>query len=279
MTTYIVGDIQGCYDPLRRLLDRIGFLPERDTLWSVGDLVNRGPNSLSVLRLLESLGDRFCGVLGNHDLHFLAVAEGVKRPKKQDTLNQLLEAPDLETHKAFVRQLPVVHRQGNTLMVHAGIPPTWNLEQTLARASELTEWIRGDRYIQLLEQMYDDQPARFEERLRGIERARVLTNVFTRMRFCSPDDTLDLTEKRDARFAPKGMKPWFAHSGRALQSMSIVFGHWAALEGVAMGKNVHALDTGCVWGKRLTAMDLETGERHSVPARRKKAESPRSKLK
>ena len=270
MSTYVIGDIQGCLEPLERLLEAVSFSPLSDELWLVGDLVNRGPSSLEVVRFVRALGDRCKVVLGNHDLHFLAVAVGVRKARKGDTLDKLLAAPDLKDHIDWFRHVPVAHFSRDTLMVHAGVAPRWSLEQTLSRAAELESALRGERFVELLRDLFANSPATYKEKLTAAERTIAITNTLTRLRFCGPNGKLDFDYKGPKDRPPPGMKPWFAHKERVLRDTPIVFGHWAALEGKTGVNTALALDTGCVWGKRLTALDLSTGNRHSVAAQRSK---------
>lgn len=265
MATYVIGDIQGCYDPLRRLLDKAQFDPGNDRLYALGDLINRGPSSLAVVRFLRSLGDAFATVLGNHDLHFLAAAYGVRKPKKKDTLEALLNAPECEELVAWFRNWPLAIYQHDVLMVHAGVPPKWTLEQTLARAGEVEDWLRSPLIREFLTNMYGDVPPGFHESQVGVTRARTITNTLTRMRFCDANGRLDFASKGDERSGPVGMLPWFAHPNRALAGTHIAFGHWAMLYGRVRQPNVSALDTACVWGRELTMMRLEDRVRLSCP--------------
>jgi bis(5'-nucleosyl)-tetraphosphatase (symmetrical) len=261
MATWAIGDVQGCWEPLARLLEACAFDPAADRLWFVGDLVNRGPDSLRVLRFVHGLGARAVTVLGNHDLHLLAVAAGVRKASRKDSLSAILEAEDREPLLAWLRTLPLAHREGGFphLMVHAGVPPAWSAGDTLALAAEVQAALRGPGCGDFLRHMYGDHPDRWDDGLAGHERLRVITNCLTRMRFCRADGTLDLDNKSPPEDASHGFLPWYRHAGRRAADTPIVFGHWAALEGRADTPNVHALDTGCVWGGRLTAMRLEDG--------------------
>lgn len=257
MSWYVVGDIQGCLDPLRRLLDLARFDPGRDRLLAVGDLVNRGPASLETLRWLHELGPAFDTVLGNHDLHLLAVAAGVRAPNAKDTLQPLLEAPDRDQLMDWLRRRPLLlEAQGYTL-VHAGIPPQWSLEDARAHAREVEAVLR-QHPERLLNVLYGDQPD-WRPDLPGPDRWRAIINAFTRMRFCDGSGALDLRTKSGPAFPPPGMRPWYAHPGRRTAGVPLVFGHWAALEGADCGPNLFPLDTGCVWGRCLRLLNLETG--------------------
>jgi bis(5'-nucleosyl)-tetraphosphatase (symmetrical) len=266
MATYAIGDLQGCLTPFKQLLDVIAFEPTRDQLWLTGDLVNRGPESLETLRFVRALGSSVITVLGNHDLHLVAVAHGVRAPKRSDTIAAILEAEDCEELCDWLLQRPIAHYDSrlNTLMTHAGVPPNWSLEETLERARELEGVLRGPEREPFLHEMYGNTPEVWSASLTGIERYRVITNAFTRMRFCTPEGRLDMTHKGKADTAPPGLRPWFLHENRLTRGVRVVFGHWAALEGDVDVENVLALDTGCVWGRTLTAHDLETGQRFCV---------------
>lgn len=266
MTTYAVGDLQGCLDPLKCLLARVAFDPARDRLWLVGDLVNRGPKSLETLRFLFAMRDSVTCVLGNHDLHLLAVAHNVERLKKSDTLREIIEAPDAGDLLDWLRRQKLVHydEARDIAMVHAGIPPMWTLAKALKRAAEVEEALLDDARLPLfLEGMYGNDPACWDSDLHGITRLRVITNYFTRMRFCKADGTLDLKSKEGADTAPPGYRPWFAHPSRKTRGQKIIFGHWAALEGKCNEPGLHALDTGCVWGGTMTLLNIDNGQRIS----------------
>lgn len=259
MATYAIGDIQGCLEPLQCLLKKIDFNPMKDKLWLAGDVINRGPDSLATLRLLYKLRDSITLVLGNHDLHLIAVYYGLRKAGKNDTLEPLLLAPDRADLIYWLRQQKLVHHdtQLNFTMVHAGIPPQWSLDDALARSREVEAVLQSNSPELLLENMYGNSPARWRDDLQGAERLRVITNYFTRMRFCSAEGELELQTKESADAAPIGFAPWFSLSGRKMRNHKIIFGHWAALEGQANTKNIYALDTGCVWGGELTALRLE----------------------
>lgn len=264
MTVYAVGDIQGCLKPLQCLLQEVDFNPSRDTLWAAGDLVNRGPSSLETLRFLDNLGNACLSVLGNHDLHLLAVAYDVKRLRKSDTLRPILEAPDRERLLRNLRERPLAHLDvaRGIIMTHAGIPPIWSPEETVSFAAEVEAVLRCDEQLPwFLDEMYGNEPARWHPDLDGTRRLRVITNYLTRMRFCSADGTLDLKAKEAADRAPKGFSPWFTLPRRAPE-IRVIFGHWAALEGKVDVPGIHALDTGCVWGNSLTLMNVDTGEKY-----------------
>ena len=265
MSVYAVGDLQGCLQPLQCLLKEVAFDPAKDRLWLVGDLVNRGPQSLATLRFLYAMRDSLICVLGNHDLHLLAVAHNRERLKKADTLQEILDAPDRDELLNWLRQQPLLHYdpERDTLLVHAGIPPQWTLSKALKRAAEVQDALRDDTRLPLfLEGMYGNQPARWDKGLRGIERLRVITNYLTRMRFCSADGSLELKSKEGLDSAPAGFAPWFSYANRKTRKHKIIFGHWAALEGRCSQPNLFALDSGCVWGGAMTLLNLDSGAKH-----------------
>lgn len=261
-STYAIGDVQGCFDDLMRLLDTLDFDPEHDRLWFTGDLVNRGPNSLQILRLVRSLGDAAICVLGNHDLYLLAAAAGAADVRKKDTIAAVLEAPDCEELLFWLRHQPVLHddvKLGYT-MVHAGLPPQWNLEQARARARELESVLQNADYETFLRYLPGDRPRRWREDLEGWDRLRFIANCFTQLRYCDGNGRLDLAGER--RSGPKGKRsmPWFQIPGRASREHRILFGHWASLDRKGMRvPGVFPLDTGCAERGRFTALRLEDG--------------------
>ncbi len=264
MSTYAIGDIQGCFESLQCLLEKITFDPQRDRLWLVGDLVNRGPDSLATLRFLYSLRDSIDFVLGNHDLHFLAIAHGLRKPSPSDTLGSLLLATDKQQLVDWLIQGKLLHTDAQLgfTMVHAGIPPQWSLHQAQAHAREVEAVLQSRYSRDFLSNMYGNSPSSWKNKLIGQERLRLITNYFTRMRFCTAEGELELNTKDNVSAAPLGFLPWFSHPMRKTLDDNIIFGHWAALEGRALCNdqpvaNVFALDTGCVWGGSLTAMRLE----------------------
>lgn len=264
MATYAVGDLQGCLEPLKCLLEQVKFDPAQDKLWLVGDLVNRGPASLETLRFLYGIRDSLVCVLGNHDLHLIAVAYNAERLKKHDTLREIVEAPDCPQLIEWLRQMPLVHHdaQRDITLVHAGIPPQWSIDKALLRAAEVEKALRDDTQLPMfLDGMYGNEPAKWDKKLHGIERLRVITNYFTRMRFCTPDGKLDLKSKEGVDTAPPGYAPWFSYAERKAAGRKIIFGHWAALEGQCEVPGLFALDTGCVWGGSMTLMNVDTLER------------------
>lgn len=259
MAVYAIGDLQGCLDPLQRLLDRIAFDPARDQLWFTGDLVNRGPASLETLRFVRALGDDAITVLGNHDLHLLATAWADSRPKKKrDTLDEILDAPDRDELLEWLRRRPMLHHDPKIgfTMVHAGLPPQWDLAEAIAAAGEIQAALRGDDFIAFLKEMYGNLPNRWLPELRGIERLRFIVNALTRLRFLRPDGSLDLGSKGPADGARAGLIPWFRFPGRRSKGLRIVFGHWSLLHGGTFD-GAFGVDTGCVYGGRLTALNLD----------------------
>jgi bis(5'-nucleosyl)-tetraphosphatase (symmetrical) len=260
MATYAIGDIQGCCDEFEALLARLRFDPTRDRLWLTGDLVNRGPRSLEVLRLVKRLGSAAITVLGNHDLHLLAAAlTPGEKLKPHDTLGPILSAPDRDELLKWLRSLPLLHHDAKLgyTMLHAGLPPQWDLATAQSCAHELERALRDDkRCIELFTHMYGDKPNRWSDDLRGFDRLRFITNCLTRLRFCRTDGTLELKYKGTIDSAPKGVVPWFRAPQRRSRDLHIVCGHWSAL-GYHDGDGVLSIDTGCVWGERLCAIRLD----------------------
>jgi bis(5'-nucleosyl)-tetraphosphatase (symmetrical) len=259
MAVYVIGDVQGCFRDLKRLLDAISFDEDNDTLWFVGDLVNRGPDSLKTLRFVRTLGDRAVVVLGNHDLHLLAVYYVGEKIRNSDTLAQVLKAEDCAELMEWLRFRPLMHFDPdlNFALVHAGIYPGWGLSRALAFASEVESALRGDSIATFFSHMYGNEPSLWSEELNGYDRLRFLTNVFTRMRYLTPDKQLDLV----AKGAPDKVKsssaiPWFEHSQSAIKHNRVAFGHWSTLPPNQYG-NCFALDSGCLWGGRLTALRID----------------------
>ncbi len=258
MAVYAIGDIQGCYEPLQRLLDRLRFDPAADTLWLVGDLVNRGPHSVEVLRLLHSLSERIVAVLGNHDLTLLAVAAGQVKPKRKDTFHTILEAPDRHELLDWLRHRPMLHHDTELgfTMVHAGLPPPWDLALAQRCAAELEATLRGPGWMKFMGQMFGSEPRCWRKDLVGDDRLRFTVNALTRMRFCTADGVLSFSEKGPPGSQDTGLLPWFAVPRRRNADLKIIFGHWAAL-GYYRAPGIYALDSGCVWGHRLTAIRLD----------------------
>ncbi|WP_035383247.1 symmetrical bis(5'-nucleosyl)-tetraphosphatase [Ferriphaselus sp. R-1] len=258
MATYAIGDLQGCYNEFRHLLERIDFDPARDRLWLVGDLVNRGPGSLEVLRFVRALGDAAITVLGNHDLHLLAVGAGVADLSRGDTLDELLRAPDRDELLHWLRRQRLLHAEGGHVLVHAGLLPSWTVGQAVALAHEVEQALRGDDYASFLSCMYGNKPMGWSDELTGCKRLRVITNAFTRMRVCTPQGEMEFKFKGETHQIPAGYLPWFEVPGRASRDATIVVGHWSAL-GLRVMPGLIALDTGCLWGGPLSAVRLEDG--------------------
>ncbi|MEQ1591199.1 MAG: symmetrical bis(5'-nucleosyl)-tetraphosphatase [Thiobacillaceae bacterium] len=263
MAIYAIGDIQGCYDPLQRLLEHIQFDPARDQLWLVGDLVNRGAQSLEVLRFVKGLGPSAITVLGNHDLHLLALGEGFGRAHKGDTLDAVLAAPDRDELLHWLRQQRLVWREGEYLLVHAGLVPGWTADDVIRLAAEAEAVLRGDHYRDFFAQMYGNEPRRWQDALSGIERLRMIVNVFTRLRYCMPDGTLDFHHKGAPGTQPDHLLPWFDVPGRKSMDTTVIIGHWSTL-GLINRPDLIALDTGCLWGGQLTGIRLEDRRVYSV---------------
>lgn len=268
MATYAIGDIQGCYDALQRLLQQCAFDPQHDQLWLAGDLVNRGAQSLQVLRFVHQLGDRARIVLGNHDLHLLAVHFGGQSLKKHDTLLPVLKAHDGGELLEWLCRQPLVllDEANNWCISHAGIPPQWSVRQARALAGEVEAVLQSGQRDDFFRHMYGNQPDRWQADLQGMDRLRVIVNYLTRMRFVGPDNELDLLSKEGVGTAPAGFRPWFAVKQRLAANNRLLFGHWAALEGKTDTPGVYALDTGCVWGGQLSALRLDDETWFRVPA-------------
>lgn len=256
MSVYVVGDVQGCFIELQLLLKEIQFDPATDKLWFVGDLVNRGSGSLEVLRLVKSLGDSAITVLGNHDLHLLAVAAGVAQLHRSDTLDEILAAIDRDELLTWLRQQRLMYVEGVNVMVHAGLLPQWSVKQAAKLAREVEAALRGEEYVTFLERMYGNTPNSWDDGLSGYKRLRVITNAFTRLRVCTPEGEMEYKFKGEVEKIPAGYVPWFDLPKRASQDATVIFGHWSAL-GLKVSPNIIALDTGCLWGGTLTAMRLE----------------------
>lgn len=258
MAIYAIGDVQGCYDELQSLLDTIHYNPADDQLWFVGDLVNRGPKNLQTLRFVQSLGDNAICVLGNHELHLLAIAYGHRQihPEK-DTYHDLVTAPDFDALIDWLRHRPILHHDDETgfTMVHAGLPPQWDLARAQQCANELQQVLRSDMIDSFLQNMYGNEPDLWSDTLSGWERLRFITNSFTRIRYCDTDGREDFINNREPGTQPTHLHPWFDLPNRQNKDLNIIFGHWAAL-GHHLQHNIHALDSGCVWGGKLTAMKV-----------------------
>ena len=260
MPLYCIGDLQGCFSPFQRLLEKIDFSPSRDTLFLLGDLVNRGPDSLGVLRCLTALGDSAQCVLGNHDLHLLALWQGVRKPGRTDTVQDVLHAPDGDALLDWLRHRSMAIRTQGWLMVHAGVLPQWSVTQTMALAAEVEQALRGADLKAFLSDMYGNAPAQWHDGLQGADRLRVVVNALTRLRFCTPEGVMDFSSTENAANAPAGQLPWFEVPERLTRDAPIAFGHWSTLtqdsQGPGLRGNVLPLDTGCVWGGCLTAARL-----------------------
>lgn len=259
MAVYAIGDVQGCYDELIKMLDRVQFDPAADQIWLAGDLVNRGPKSVEVLRLAKQLGDSCISVLGNHDLHLLANAAGVVEfHHHMDTIQAVLDAPDCDELMDWLRQQPLFYHDPNLQfsMVHAGLPPEWTVDEALIRAEEVKSAINSDDWRDFFEHMYGNKPKRWSPALKGWDRLRFITNCFTRLRYCHEDGRLALKFKGAPEDKPLHQRPWFEMPDRASQADRIVFGHWSTL-GVGQYGNVFSLDSGAVWGETLTAVRID----------------------
>jgi bis(5'-nucleosyl)-tetraphosphatase (symmetrical) len=267
MATYIVGDVQGCFDELQQLLELAEFSPEKDELWLTGDLVSRGPKSLETLRYVKGLGDAAKVVLGNHDLHLLAIHQGIHREKKEEQLEPLLNAPDCDELLHWLRQQPLLlrHPEFDFVMVHAGISPQWTIKQAEKLAREVESQLQADHFKELLQDMYGSHPHSWSEKLQGVNRMRFIINVFTRMRYCFANGTLELKNKLSPEQTGNSeLHPWFEIESLD-QSREILFGHWAALQGKVTKPGIYGLDTGCVWGNTLTMLRWQDKQLFSLP--------------
>lgn len=268
MARYAIGDVQGCYDSLIALLEKINFQADKDECWFAGDLVNRGPKSLESLRFIKQLGETVGKpakvILGNHDLHLLACYYTDRVAKKKDTFSDILNAPDCDELMAWLTRQPLMlwDKEANFVMTHAGIPHIWNVEKAFALSLEVSEKLQHANLREFFEHMYGNSPATWSDDLSGLTRLRVITNYFTRMRFIKANGELDFAAKEDLDSAPDGFSPWFSFPPQ--DTTRFIFGHWAALTGeTGFGEQFQAIDTGCVWGGELTALDLDTLERYS----------------
>ncbi|ADP10066.1 diadenosine tetraphosphatase [Erwinia sp. Ejp617] len=272
MSTYLIGDIHGCYTELQSLLDRVQFAPETDQLWLTGDLVARGPGSLEVLRFVRALGDRVKLVLGNHDLHLLAVYAGIARNKPKDRLSALLEADDVDDLINWLRRQPLIQidEEKKLVMAHAGITPQWDIDTAQTCAREVEAVLSSDTYPLFLNAMYGDMPNNWSPELSGLARLRFSTNALTRMRYCFPNGQLDMIAKESPDSAPPPLKPWFDIPGPVSRDYTIVFGHWASLEGQGTPEGIIGLDTGCCWGGNLTMLRWEDKQMFVQPSQREK---------
>lgn len=276
MALYLIGDVQGCDAALGRLLDEVAFSPSRDRLVLLGDLVNRGPDSLAVLRRAMALGDAAACLLGNHDLHLLAVSLGVRKPHRNDTVADILQAPDRHALMDWLRQRPMALRERGVLMVHAGVLPQWTADKTMQLAAEVETVLRGADWPGFMHQMYGNLPDEWDEGLQGAARLRVIVNALTRMRFCSADGRIDFDTRSYAPdSAPPGFMPWFDVPGRRTADDVVAFGHWSTL-GWLQRPDLISLDTGCVWGGCLSAARLggRAHERELIQVRCPQAQVP-----
>ncbi len=267
MSIFAIGDIQGCYDELRSLLDSIHFDERKDQLWFCGDLVNRGPKSLETLRFIKGLGDKAITVLGNHDLHLMAVAYSNKQTKPKDSLNPILAAPDRDELLYWLRHQPLFHYNRDFCLLHAGLAPQWGFKQARKLAKKAEQKLQGSDYKILFKNMYGNKPDLWSEDLSGMDEIRFIINCFTRIRYCDANGRLDFTQNGPIGSQPKNLMPWFDVPGRKSADLRIIFGHWSTL-GFYQKNNCICLDTGCLWGGQLTALKLgETPERISIECR------------
>ncbi|MBS0320819.1 MAG: symmetrical bis(5'-nucleosyl)-tetraphosphatase [Proteobacteria bacterium] len=265
MALYAIGDIQGCHREFRDLLQLIGFSPARDTLWLVGDLVNRGPDSLAVLRDVIALGDAARVVLGNHDFHLLTVAAGLRRQHRGDTLDAVLAAPDRDVLVRWLTTRPLLVAEDELVMVHAGVLPPWTVATAAALAREVEAVLASPDSPRFLSVLYGNEPHAWRDDLAGDARWRFIVNTFTRLRFCTAAGELELLEKRGHAHAPAGFRPWFDHPSRRSARATVVCGHWSTLD-LMLAPNVLMLDSGCVWGGTLTAVRLDDRKVFQVPS-------------
>jgi bis(5'-nucleosyl)-tetraphosphatase (symmetrical) len=266
VATYAIGDVQGCHAELCDLLALVGFSARDDRLWLVGDLVNRGPASLAVLREVQALGARAVTVLGNHDLHLLTVAFGHRRAHAGDTLDDILAAPDRDALIGWLAAQPLVHVDGDRLLVHAGVLPSWTAVQAGALSEEVATAMRGPALSEFLRELYGNEPRTWSDNLTGMDRLRAIVNACTRLRFCTAEGTMEFREKRGAAHAPPGFLPWYAQPERRTARETVVCGHWST-HGLLLERNVMMLDSGWVWGGPLTAVRLEDRALFQVPSR------------
>jgi bis(5'-nucleosyl)-tetraphosphatase (symmetrical) len=267
MSHYAIGDIQGCHAELCQLLELIGFSPQSgDRLWLVGDLVNRGPESLAVLREVKALGDAAVTVLGNHDFHLLTVASGHAKAHRRDTIAPILEAPDRDELLHWLQRRPLVVVEGDSLLVHAGLLPAWTPELALELSREVEAMLASENADAFLRALYGDEPRAWREDLAGFDRLRVVVNACTLLRFCTADGVMEFEEKRGPGAAPEGYRPWFEHENRRSARKTIFCGHWSTLE-LTLTPNVLMLDSGCLWGGTLTAIRLDDRRVYQVPSR------------
>ncbi|MDQ7090945.1 MAG: symmetrical bis(5'-nucleosyl)-tetraphosphatase [Methylococcales bacterium] len=264
MAIYAIGDIQGCYDDLLRLLEVINFDPKNDQLWFAGDLVNRGDKSLETLRFVKGLGAAAITVLGNHDLHLLAIAYLHKKPKCKDSFDAILRASDRDELMNWLRKRPFFHYNDEYCLLHAGLPPQWSIAQAKKMALSLEKVLKSDDYLAFFKVMYGDQPDLWSKNLEGVDRLRFILNCFTRLRYCDAMGRLDFYHKDKPGTQPKHLQPWFSFKSRKNNELKIIFGHWSTL-GFYQDKDCYGIDTGCLWGGQLTALKLgQTTKRISI---------------
>jgi bis(5'-nucleosyl)-tetraphosphatase (symmetrical) len=256
MTTYAIGDIQGCHSSLLQLIDRLHATSSNSRFIFVGDLINRGPQSLQTIREIKALGDKAKVILGNHDLHLMAVAYGIRQSHRSDTIQEILMAPDLGDVLDWLRYQPLSMFNTGHLLVHAGVVPQWTLQQTLSLAGEVEAVLRGPNWLEFLGHMYGNTPAQWSDELHGNNRLRCIVNALTRIRYCTADGTMEFATKEGSVAPESGYMPWFDVPGRKTADTPIVFGHWSTL-GLLQRPNLLGIDTGCVWGGKLTAVRLE----------------------
>jgi bis(5'-nucleosyl)-tetraphosphatase (symmetrical) len=266
MSHYAIGDIQGCHAELCQLLELIAFSPRDDRLWLVGDLVNRGPESLAALREVKALGDAAVTVLGNHDFHLLTVASGHAKAHRRDTIAPILAAHDRDELLHWLQRRPLVVVEGDAMLVHAGLLPAWTPEKARALSREVEAMLASERAGEFLRELYGDEPRAWRDDLIGFDRLRVVVNACTRLRFCTADGAMDFEQKRGPGTAPAGYRPWFEYENRASARKTIVCGHWSTLE-LTLAPNLLMLDSGCLWGGTLTAIRLDDRRVYQVPSR------------
>ncbi len=266
MADYAIGDVQGCFEELQLLLEKIAFNPSQDRLYFVGDIVNRGPKSLETLRFIKNLGDSAVTVLGNHDLHLLSVASGASKTKRRDTFGDILGAPDRDELLDWLRTRPLLHSDDKFYLIHAGLPPQWDMDTAARCAKEVEAVLRKENGGGFFSHMYGDLPDQWSENLEGWPRIRFITNCFTRLRYCDRHGVLDMKEKGGLGSQAGHLLPWFRVQGRRSKGATLIFGHWSTL-GYHVENDCYCLDTGCLWGKDLTALRLDGNyERFSVPS-------------
>lgn len=273
MATYVIGDIQGCFEAFKELLVAIAFNPAADRLWLCGDLVNRGENSIDTLRWCMAHDDRVVAILGNHDLHLLAVAAGFVPPHRNDTLEEILAAPDRDVVLDWLRRRPMLHREGDWLMVHAGLLPEWTPELAESLARELEAALRGPGYLDFLARMYGNEPRRWDPELAGQDRLRLIANAMTRLRYLHPNGDMEFQHKCAPPDAPAELTPWYAMPQRQSRGVRVLFGHWSTL-GLLAGEDVVSLDTGCLWGGQLSAIRLDDSRLFQIHCRARRQPKP-----